>query len=1004
MKLNLFLPLAPTLFAWVLLIAPGQCQAYEPRTDKEVQEAVLQELGSPALQLYKRLDGTVSLKKLMAGPDIDTTVANNLYQWLKSTAASMNAKATGAQQGGDPETAVQWLSVSLELTRKALGNSHIAVLNYRNLLAKFQHLAGNPGEAEQQYTVVLEVTLKRFGAQSQEHAMALSNLGKFYSSTGNFEAAERPYSEALSILKASDSKAPEALVTMGYNLAILNDQVGRLLEAERLYKETMASAKELLGPDHVLLATGFNNLGLLYFSLGRYSDAMENYKRSMDIYLKKIGTNTPIVSSLYNNLGLVYATMGQISEAEEMYKKALKIDQQIYGLSHKDLIADLSNLASLYKDTGRTDQAMDYYMKVLELAEANYGKVHPILATAHNNLATVLHLKGNYAKAQEHLERAIAIGEKSLGGDHPSISAWIANLAFVRAAQGDWASSFSLLMTASEGEQSKRDDIFLFLPEGQKVSYMKRSESIVHSLISIAGSGKGITPENVSQAFEVWLRWKGAVLETEQRHLDAISASANPVAKAMFQRLMDIKRRIGALKLAALEDTQNTAEASSALLVLERQKQALEIDLMRSNRNFALEKTAAQATAATIQKNIPPGTIYIDYALVESIDYGKMQPSGQRYYAFVLRGDATGVKLYDLGDVSDINDASVEYLEEVRAPLTFGTLPLEDILSKHASTLYARLIAPLEKDLSGSASLIISPAGNLNLLPFEILEDSLGKMLFEKYIVSYATAGRDLLRYSKLVKQPLTSAVIIAAPDFDAPLPFPPAIGAPRISLGSLFDPLPDTVAEAEAVAQILKQRFSSTVKILTGRQATEAALLSLSAPSVLHIATHGFFQSGRQSASPPKGALAIMSAKEQSEESVGSMHLSGLALASANTSQLKGGDYGIFSAVKALGLNLRGTDLVVLSACDTGTGKVDQGEGVFGLRRAFIMAGAQSIVMSLWSVPSAETTLFMTKFYKALARGVTKAEALNAAKLQLRKTHPNPFFWGAFVLIGNPS
>jgi CHAT domain-containing protein len=130
----------------------------------------------------------------------------------------------------------------------------------------------------------------------------------------------------------------------------------------------------------------------------------------------------------------------------------------------------------------------------------------------------------------------------------------------------------------------------------------------------------------------------------------------------------------------------------------------------------------------------------------------------------------------------------------------------------------------------------------------------------------------------------------------------------------------------------------------------------------------------------------------------------SGIVLAGVNASLKEGRDDGVVSADKILGLRLKGTDLVVLSACETGVGDVRNGEGVFGLKRSFILSGAKTVVMSLWSIPSKETTELMTDFYTLMAKGKTKAEALREARLNLMKKKSNPFYWGAFVMVGNPN
>jgi len=214
----------------------------------------------------------------------------------------------------------------------------------------------------------------------------------------------------------------------------------------------------------------------------------------------------------------------------------------------------------------------------------------------------------------------------------------------------------------------------------------------------------------------------------------------------------------------------------------------------------------------------------------------------------------------------------------------------------------------------------------------------------------------------------------------------------------SSFSRLPDTRLEADAIEAILKQRMRIAVRSFQGDQAVEAALTSVESPKILHLATHGYFL-GQDETAPSPGGVETGQATLKDDP----MFRSGLALAGVNYSLRAGTDGGVVSAEKLMGLRLGRTDLVVLSACETGVGEVLSGEGVFGLKRAFILSGARAVVLSLWSVPSAETRELMTTFYNLMADGKSKAEALRQAKLEMAKEKPNPFYWGAFVLIGNP-
>jgi CHAT domain-containing protein len=224
---------------------------------------------------------------------------------------------------------------------------------------------------------------------------------------------------------------------------------------------------------------------------------------------------------------------------------------------------------------------------------------------------------------------------------------------------------------------------------------------------------------------------------------------------------------------------------------------------------------------------------------------------------------------------------------------------------------------------------------------------------------------------------------------------------------GVNFGRLPDTRREADAIAVLIKNGMGIKVRKLLGAEAREKALFGQSQPAVLHLATHGFFLQGdKKNGAETRGLKAVLIDNAGAAGSApvkNPMLRSGIALAGVNSSLANGTDDGFVTAEKILGMRLKGTDLVTLSACETGVGELHDGEGVFGLKRAFILAGARTVVLSLWSVPSSETTELMTEFYRQMASGVPKAAALRKAQLAMLRKYPHPFYWGAFLLVGSP-
>jgi CHAT domain-containing protein len=380
-----------------------------------------------------------------------------------------------------------------------------------------------------------------------------------------------------------------------------------------------------------------------------------------------------------------------------------------------------------------------------------------------------------------------------------------------------------------------------------------------------------------------------------------------------------------------------------------------------------------------------------------------------RYLALLLFHDGRTVAV-DLGPAEPIDRASMR-LHDALAHQSVSYLPA-------AQSLYTLAFRPLVPHLGEAQRLFLTPDGQLNLVPFAALHDG-KRFLVDAFHITYLTSGKDLLPRSKGL--PSTSAVVVMAdPTFSSPpaVPSPqaqppPELAARSASLERFFSnlrseemdipwaALPGTRKEAEAIHRLFPQ-----AQLLLGPEATKQALLKLSSPTLLHIATHGFFLEDDPSSSGSRGVahFGAVSAGPPAHPADPLLR-SGLVLAGVPPSAAQPGlhhaEGSLVTALELAGLNLWGTQLVVLSACDTGRGDVKLGDGVYGLRRAFLVAGAETLVTSLWKVNDETTSQLMEAYYRALLSGQGRTEALRQAMQTLRQKQSHPHFWAPFVAIG---
>jgi CHAT domain-containing protein len=516
---------------------------------------------------------------------------------------------------------------------------------------------------------------------------------------------------------------------------------------------------------------------------------------------------------------------------------------------------------------------------------------------------------------------------------------------------------------------------------------------------------------------------KGRSVEEMADISRAVYRSLGPQEHDTFERLRGLRTQLAGLSIQGPGSIPPTAYQQQ-LKELTEEGDALEADLAR--RSAPLRALAALPAPADIVGRVAQA-LPEDGALVEFITYEdrpllprpgmpESQRSSQlRYLALVLFPDAT-TRAIDLGPAEPVDSAA----SQLRAALANRDAAFQP----RAQALYQLAFQPLLPLLGKTHRLFLSPDGQLALVPFAALHDG-HQFLVDSFDFTYLTSGKDLLPLPE-ERAPADSVVVLADPDFSAPLS-PPALSSAEASapaersafierfFTSLREgqaqrawatvPLPGTRLEAEAI-----QRLLPKAQLFLGPEATKERLLHLPTPGILHLATHGFFLDDAP-ASPQSRAVGHFGAlgdEPRASRPPDPLLRSGLLLAGASAltpstpspPQLLP-DNTLVTALELAGLDLWGTQLVVLSACDTGRGDVKLGQGVYGLRRAFIVAGAETVVMSLWQVKDDTTSQLMEAYYRNLLAGQGRASALREAMLSLRATRPHPHYWAPFIALG---
>ncbi len=859
----------------------------------------------------------------------------------------------------------------------------------------------------------------------QEHALvaiSLNNLAELYRVQGNYAKAEPLFLRSLAILeKVLGQKHPDVATSLN-NLAELYRVQGNYAKAEPLFLRSLAIREKVLGQEHPDVATSLNNLAQLYYLQGNYAKAEPLLLRSLAIVEKVLGQEHPLVATSLNNLAELYREQGNYVKAEPLYLRSLAIKEKVLDKEHPSVATSLNNLAQLYYLRGNYAKAEPLYLRSLAILEKVLGKEHPDVASSLNNLAQLYYLQGNYAKAEPLYLRSLAILEKVLGKEHPDVASSLNNLATLYWAQDDINRTTDFLTRGLAIEEQNLQLIYAVGSEQRKQNYVQTFSATTNAAVSLALQQSPKNPTLAKLALTTVLRRKGRVLDAMTDTVQTLRTqlAANPETKKLFDDWLNVQQQLAALVYRG-QGQEKIEVYQAQIKQLEAEKERLEEQVSAKSAEF--RQAIKPVELAAIQAQIPQ-----DAAMVEIVQYQPVNPKAKkdsekfgnpRYAAAVLRA-AGEPKWVDLGDAATI-DKSVASFRNILAyaPISSqenntnskqerGIFQIDGKtavvqLQELARSLDKQIMAPIRPLLGDARHLLLSPDGQLNLIPFEALKDEQNQYLVQRYAFSYLTTGRDLLSLQTTAKV-AANPVVFANIDYnqqDTTVAAKSRGSNQRsIDFANLkFSSLTATLAEGQQIQKIFPQ-----ANLILGKQATEAAIKQLNAPRILHLATHGFFLPDEE-VKPPTNAFNQQLDKAPVLNLENPLLRSGLALAGFNNRQQKADtDDGVLTALEVAGLNLRGTELVVLSACETGLGDVKIGGGVYGLRRALVIAGAQTQLLSLWLVDDDGTKDLMVKYYEKLRAGKGRHEALREVQLELLNNpkYQHPYYWASFIPSGN--
>jgi CHAT domain-containing protein/Tfp pilus assembly protein PilF len=870
---------------------------------------------------------------------------------------------------GEDDKAVPLLEEAKEYYRKTKGESDPEYATASNRLAKVYESLGQYEKAIPIFIKSMEILAKAKGINDPAYATSMNNLGIVYKNTGHPEKAEPLMLKAMEIRKKAGGEESDDYANSLNNLAVLYSGLGQHEKAETYYSNAAAIFKKTKGPASAEYITCLTNLGSEYDLLMNYEKAEATLLVAMNIAEKEYDENWPQRTSITKTLGQLYLATEEYNKAEPLLLKVVVVEEkknnagETYG-------AALNDLAYLYTHTNRITEAEKIYLKSAAITKSTVGDLHNSYAATLDNLAVLYQQTGRYREAISVMTEVNKIKE------------------------------FNLL------------NLFAILSEEEKANYMATNVFLQHSNLSLLYNYTAAPASFYRENYNIQLLIKSLLLTDSKNVLESIRSSKDTVIKNRLAQWQENK------KILAREYSVPEIKRRANLKLLEDETESVEKELIRLSSGFRNMKSGMGVKMEDIQKKLTR-----DEAAIEFVSFRlftKDITDSIIYAAFILKKQDSVPAFVPLFEESQLlkltgkaGHTSKVFVNNLYPGTTKGANDTTTISGK----LYRLIWQPLEPYLKGVKKIYYSPAGKLYNISFHALATDTAFILMDRYQLQQYTSTKQLLFRDSVFdnKKPANASLFGSATyslDSAALIRLRTVSTAKENISTHLYTPdnnemntgaWEELAGTADEIKKIKKLFDVNKIpsRLYTGLAASEENLKGLNgkSPQVLFVATHGFFlpEANNKNNSARQGRNAFITSGNPLLRT--GLILSGGNYAWSGKTPIEGLEDGIATAYEISQMNLSNTELVVLSACETALGDIKGSEGVFGLQRAFKMAGVKKMIVSLWKVPDKETSELMTAFFNYWLKVKRIDVAFAKAQADMRKKYA-PYYWAAFVLV----
>ncbi len=896
---------------------------------------------------------------------------------------------------GDYQKALEIDLKVVELYKEVLSEKHPYYLTSLGNLAKEYLNLGSLNKALEIQLKVVEIGKEVLDEKHPDYLRSINNLAQVYSHLGNYQKALEIDLQVVELYKeVLGEKHPDYLMILN-NLANDYLYLGNYPKALEISLNVIKLRKEVLGEKHTDYFMSLNNLAQVYSYLGDYKKSLITILESVEICKTSLGEKHPDYLTSLKNLALAYSALGDFSTAMEIDLKVVELFKEVLDERHPKYLSSLSCLASDYSDIGDYPKALEIYLKVEEISKEVLGEKHPDYLECLSNLAYGYSDIGNNNEALEKYKTVAELRKEVLGEKHQDYLTSLNNLALTEFELSLFDSALYHKIYVTREFQTRMIEYFSILTENQREFFLNEYSYLFRFSTLFVEKASLLNPESGCFVYDLSLFSKGLLLNTNIDFEKLIAEKGTSEAKAKFDEMK--LRKLEIQRISEKPISERFLNLDSLINIVQQK----ETELIKLSKEYGDYTRNLKITWKDVQENLNDNDVAIEF-----VEYPTLSDT-IKYAALVLRKGWQYPKMISLFRKDQID----EYLSQNE-----NEIYSNGFVGKQVKKL---IWEPLEEVISLGERIYFSPAGIIHQLALENLSVDDSTTLGDQYQMYRLSSTKELVFDNPV--SPIRSSVLFGGLEYameDADMKKESKkyeFEKNRSYLAfrgnnndttkrSGWEYLKGTKPEVEQISQLMREK-QYKVKEFTGISGNEESFKSLSGEphGIIHIATHGFFLPIEESLENP---FIMQRAGDQQQDKpfIDPMLRSGLIMSGGNRAWLgekipENVEDGVLTAKEISHLDLRGTDLVVLSACETGLGEVSS-EGVFGLQRSFKQAGVNTLVMSLWEVNDDATKFMMTEFYSNLAAGDDKRKAFLEAKQKCREKFKEPSYWAGFIML----